>query len=195
MKLSINYNVLYTYFLSQLSTFGWKGGFTQDKNHIVIESESILSLKDYLGLTKQSSMSYEKVEQMILHLGNQLIILTENNLGQLFFSLDDISIVDETFFIITDVKHVVPMNKKEQLCLNYPLKMDGKDMFLSPELMNVTALPIVIPITSTYYSLALLCCRCLGAGAEPHLIKNTKMYFFLLRCLEPDPDERYFLYI
>ena len=95
------------------------------------------------------------------------------------------------------------MNKKEQLYLNYPLKIKGNgDEFISPELENNTSLPIIVTITSTYYSLALLCIKCLGglagkAGDDFILnsIRNTKMYFFLKRCLEKDPKKRYFLYL
>ena len=194
MKSSLEYNVLYTYFLSQLSTFGWKGTFIVDDDIITIHSDSIIPLKDYL--IKHTYMSYEQVEQMILHLGNQIILLTQNNLGQLFFSLDDIIIVDETFFLISDIKHVVPMNKKEQLCLNYPLDdLLSGSMFLSPELANATSLPIITTITSTYYSLALLCIRCLQVEKTLYPIKHTKMYYFLERCLQTDPNERYFLYL
>lgn len=199
MKLSIynnNNNVLLTSFLDQLSTFGWKGTVTaaaSAEESIIIDSESIISVKDYL--TKHTYMSYDQVEQMILHLGNQLFILSENKLGLLFFSLDDIIIIDEIYFFISDLKHMVPMNKKEQLCLNFPLKMEGEDMFLSPELLNVTTLPIITTITSTYYSLALLCIRCLALRPSAVTIKHTKMYYFLERCLQTDPNERYFLYL
>lgn len=192
MKLTITHNDLIPLFLNNLSTVGWKGSYDVHQNKLTLYSESIMSLNDYL--TKNKSMSYDNVEQMILHLGNQMILLSENGLGLLFFStVDDIIILDNHFCFISNLNNVVPINNKEQLTLNYPLKMDG---FLSPELENVTTLPINVSITSSYYSLALLCIKCLGIdflNFDP--IMNTRMYFFLQRCLETDPSKRYFLYL
>lgn len=205
MKLTIPYNV--TSFLTNLSTFGWKGNFkvanaegNGNANSTTIVSDSIITLQDYL--TQHKSMSYDLVEQMILHLGNQMILMSDNNLGLLFFKLDSILLLDNAYFLIADLTTMVPMNSKEQLTLNYPLKMEGG--LLSPELVDVSTLPVIVSITSSYYSLGLLCVACLGMDlANDKLnsiimnsnIMNTKMYFFLQRCLDSDPNKRYFLYI
>jgi len=204
MKLTIPYNA--TSFLTNLSTFGWKGSFkiventgangnpNGTGNGTDIVSESIITLRDYL--TKYNHMSYDKVEQLILHLGNQMMLMSDNNLGLLFFNLESILLLDDAYFLIADLTFMVPMNSREQLTLNYPLKMEG---LLSPELEHVTALPVIVSITSTYYSLGLLCMACLGLGLAKdtimNTIMNTKMYFFLQRCLQSDPNKRYFLYI
>jgi hypothetical protein len=203
MKVTLADDNLISLFLSQLSTFGWKGSYdvsVADKNKLTIHSESIMTLNDYLNknINKiNKNMSYDNVEQMILYLGNQMIIMAENNKGILFFrqSCDDIIILDNEFCFISDLTHVVPINNKEQLTLNYPLKIEG---FTSPELENVTSLPVNVSITSSYYSLALLCVKCLGlglVGLDLGMIKNTRMYFFLKRCLETEPDKRFFLYL
>ena len=193
MKLTIPYNA--TSFLTNLSTFGWKGSFKNaDGNSTSIVSDSIITLQDYL--TTHKHMSYDLVEQMILHLGNQMMLMSDNNLGLLFFNLNSVLLLDNAYFLIADLTNVVPMNSREQLTLNYPLKMDG---LLSPELEHVTALPVIVSITSSYYSLGLLCVACLGLGLANDVvfdtIIDTKMYFFLQRCLQSDPDKRYFLYI
>ena len=206
MKLTIPYNV--TSFLTNLSTFGWKGTFkianantantANTANSTTLVSDSIITLQDYLFQHK--SMSYELVEQMILHLGNQMILMSDNHLGLLFFKLDSVLLLDNAYFLIADLTTMVPMNSKEQLTLNYPLKMEG---LLSPELVDVSTLPVVVSITSSYYSLGLLCVACLGLdlGLDLDLdldldtIMNSKMYFFLQRCLQSDPNKRYFLYI
>jgi hypothetical protein len=200
MKLTIPYNV--TSFLTNLSTFGWKGNFKManadanaNANSTTIVSDSIITLQDYL--TQHKSISYDLVEQMILHLGNQMILMSDNHLGLLFFKLDSILLLDNAYFLIADLTTMVPMNSKEQLTLNYPLKMEGG--LLSPELVDVSTLPVIVSITSSYYSLGLLCVACLGMDlANDKLnsnIMNSKMYFFLQRCLQSDPNKRYFLYI
>ena len=196
MKLTIPYNA--TSFLTNLSTFGWKGSFkiveNGGANGTDIVSESIITLRDYL--TKYRHMSYDKVEQLILHLGNQMMLMSDNNLGLLFFNLESILLLDDAYFLIADLTFMVPMNSREQLTLNYPLKMEG---LLSPELEHVTTLPLIVSVTSSYYSLGLLCMACLGLDLANDTmmdtILNTKMYFFLQRCLQSDPNKRYFLYI
>jgi hypothetical protein len=194
LTLAVDHNNLISLFLNKLSTIGWKGSYDIDnnKNKLTIHSDSIMPLNDYL--IKNKYMSYDNVEQMILDLGNQMIIMADNNKGILFFrdSCDDIIILDNEFCFISDLTNVVPINNKEQLTLNYPLKIEG---FTSPELENITSLPITVSITSSYYSLALLCIKCLGLDLDLGVIKNTRMYFFLKRCLETDPDKRYFLYL
>jgi len=192
MKLSIPYN--HTPFLTNLSIFGWKGTFKMvednaNANHTTIISDSIITLQDYL--TQHKSMSYDLVEQMILHLGNQMILMSDNNLGLLFFKLDSVLLLDNAYFLIADLTTMVPMNSKEQLTLNYPLKMEG---LLSPELVHAATLPVIVSITSSYYSLGLLCVACLGMDLANDIL-NTKMYFFLQRCLHSDPNKRYFLYL
>lgn len=184
MKLTIPYNA--TSFLTNLSTFGWEGKFKIVENNTDIDSDSIITLQDYL--TRHKNMSYELVEQMILHLGNQMLLMSNNNLGLLFFNLSSVLLLDGAYFLIADLTNAVPINSKEQLILNYPLKMNG---LLSPELEHVTSLPVIVSITSSYYSLGLLCMACLGKD----VVNNTKMYYFLERCLQPDPNKRYFLYI
>jgi len=194
LTLAVDHNNLISLFLNKLSTIGWNGSYDIDnnKNKLTIHSDSIMPLNDYL--IKNKYMSYDNVEQMILDLGNQMIIMADNNKGILFFrdSCDDIIILDNEFCFISDLTNVVPINNKEQLTLNYPLKIEG---FTSPELENITSLPITVSITSSYYSLALLCIKCLGLDLDLGVIKNTRMYFFLKRCLETDPDKRYFLYL
>ena len=180
-----------TAFLSNLSTLGWKGSYNMEKDTVVVvESHSIVTLSDYLMEHKR--LTYESVEQMILHLGNQMIVLSEVGIGMLFFNLNSISVLDDTYFLISDLTNGVPLNSKEQLSLTYPLKMTG---LLSPELKNISTLPVVVSITSGYYSLALLCIECLGIDNSLDSIMNTKMYFFLQRCLHKDPHKRYFLYL
>ena len=53
---------------------------------VVVESHSIVTLSDYLMEHKR--LTYESVEQMILHLGNQMIVLSEVGIGMLFFNLN-----------------------------------------------------------------------------------------------------------
>ena len=92
-----------------------------------------------------------------------------------------------------------------------PFKKDN--LFFSPEMKKVNTFPIGIPYSSQYYSLALLTCYCGEWSNKPikdykkldltldkfreylSSLKNTKLYWSLLRCLKYNPEERVFLYI
>jgi hypothetical protein len=89
---------------------------------------------------------------------------------------------------------------------------DKKHIFISPELKNINSFPIQIHINSQLYSLAILTCYCgewnknqkKYENIEQNIdffkeylsnISNTKLYWALLRCLEPNPQQRIYLYI
>ena len=78
--------------------------------------------------------------------------------------------------------------------------------FFSPELQNLTGIPsAVISWKSAYYSLASLVVYCLthehilgskiSAGEILDKLYATKLYWALMRCLETEPRDRYYLII
>jgi len=153
--------------------------------------------------TQHKGMDYDEVEQLILHLGLQIMVLGTYNKGIFFLNLEDILVIDSKFFLLRNLKHVLDIEKKEQLLLSYPMKITKDDeRFLAPELKaSDKVLPFYASITVGYYSLAKMCMYCLDLRGYLDLqadildpIKGSKMYFFLLRCLVVDPAERYFLY-
>ena len=124
--------------------------------------------------------------------------------GVFFFNLDDIIVINKTFFFLSNLCHVLDTDSDGQLILTYPMKFSKQDeAFLAPEVLTGRkVLPFITSISAGYYSLAKLCVYCLGlevdAGdlsksLEP--IMGSKMYFFLERCLAREPRERVFLYL
>lgn len=187
---------IYRDFLSLLQKQpGWKGELKENQvdHSITLVAGSIVSLKVFLSHKIHSAMDYEEVEQLILDLGLQSMVLGTYKKGIFFLNLDDILVIDGTFFLLRDLRHVLDIQKQEQLLLSYPMKMDTS--YIAPELnmeMESKVLPFYASITVGYYSLAKLCMHCL-ALEDLGPIKDSKMYFFLMRCLAK-PDERYFLY-
>jgi hypothetical protein len=144
-------------------------------------------------------MNYEEVELLILQIGQQMMVLEKYKKGIFFLNLTDIIVIDEKFFLLDSLDHVLNRYKQEQLLLSYPMKFTKADeRFLAPELKGgLKTLPFYTSVTVGYYSLAKLCIYCLALDDENNLdpLKGSKMFFFLSRCLQVKPEERYFLYL
>ena len=172
----------------------------------------VINLEQYLN--KYKFMDYNLVEEMIVYLGSQLSILHKHGLGFLFFNLKDISIIDGKYFIFNSFDELCVINNNvnkkvrhdeikvrydeikdndDQLICNFPIHKNNK--FIAPELKDNQSLPIITNITSSYYSFGLLCVRCLEIDLSLDAIYNTRIYYFLKRCLENDPSKRYFIYL
>jgi hypothetical protein len=80
-------------------------------------------------------------------------------------------------------------------------------LFICPEIKNINRLPFSIMYSATYYHLASLIIYCMfhknicfsEDDAVPlqtlSAINNTKLYWFLIRCLHNDPSKRILLWV
>jgi len=84
--------------------------------------------------------------------------------------------------------------------------MDARDAFLSPEMRDPQSQPQPVHFKTAYYSAALLVLYFLlnvdvtvtgtvNVTEDLRPIKGTKLQWFLLRCLNPVPAERTYIYI
>ena len=169
----------------------------------IIGSET-KTLDNYLE--KYKYMDYDLVEEMIVYLGSQLTILHKHSLGFLVFYLKHISVLDGKYFIFNSFDELCKLDNNENLMCNFPIDIQKNEknrnnIFIAPELKNNMILPIITNITSSYYSFGLLCVRSLGIDDADDLnlnlntIYNSRIYYFLKRCLENDPNKRYFIYL
>ena len=203
LKTDYNDISIYRDFLSLLQKQPeWKGEIKENQtdNSITLVCGSIMSLEDFLSHKEHSAMEYEEVEQLILDIGMQSMVLGTYKKGIFFLNLKDILVIDKKFFLLHDLTHVLDITKNDKLLLSYPMKITKTDeRFIAPEVktgMTSKVLPFYTSITAGYYSLATLCIHCLAlSGDKLGPIKDSKMYFFLVRCLEIEPEERRFLYV
>ena len=221
IKVEKKYINIYKLFFEKLKEYGWTGTYdyellgsngnsNSNSNIITIKilGSETKNLENYLD--KHKFMDYDLVEEMIVYLGSQLSILHKYNLGFLVFNLNNISVIDEKYFIFNSFDELCELDNNEQLICNFPIylqknkdknnkdnKDNEKNIFIAPELKNNVTLPIITNITSSYYSFGLLCVRCLGIDDHLNLdpIYNSRIYYFLKRCLENDTNKRYFLYL
>ena len=191
---------------------GWTGhvgpgsGPGSGPGQVTVKASAMVHLPEFL---KQKVFEYEDAEQLILQIGRQLMVLKAAKKGILFLNLDDIIVIDQQFFFLSRLDHVVQMQDQvqmqgqvqgqEYLTLSYPMKISTADeRFLAPEVKEgYKVLPFITPVSSGYYSLAKLCLYCLQLDDSLGIdsIKDSKMYFFFERCLQKAPANRFLIYI
>jgi hypothetical protein len=167
---------------------------------VTVKSSAMVRLPEFLN---QKVFEYEDAEQLILQIGRQLMVLKAAKKGILFLNLDDIIVIDQQFFFLSRLDHVVQVHMQvqgqEYLTLSYPMKISTADeRFLAPEVKEgYKVLPFITPVSSGYYSLAKLCLYCLQLDDSLGIdsIKDSKMYFFFERCLQKAPANRFLIYI
>lgn len=180
-----------------------------NKNNFTFEADNIITLQK-LAKKKEKKLSYHHCELLFLDIGKQFEGLEKDGLCHLFLDDDDIILVDNdksenniSSFLYLNATKVLPFTK-DKVKINMPFKKDH--LYLSPELSNIKSFPIEVSKKSTYYSLAMLVSNHLIPYKnkkksmeifKKHMesILESKLYWALLRCLEEDPDDRYYLYI
>ena len=176
---------------------------------IFFNAYSVEPLTEILKI-KKNKLSYRHAMLLFLCIGDQLNYLEKDKYSILTFDLKDIVIVNsnvdrnDSIFLFLNTKHFYPI-KEKKIQINNPF--NKTNLFLSPELKNITSLPANIPTTSSYYSIAFLISYCLDNSIKEsnktfedflnHLtiIRDTKLFFSLVRCLDDNPKNRFYLFI
>ena len=152
------------------------------------------------------------VNQMIKCLSKQLEYFHDNNLAFYGFDKDDVIVINDTLFLIVNNKYSKTLDEERTITFYGPF---SKPYFSSPELINLKCLPAKIDYQTSYYSLGALIVYYLftqnlsnknfivliGMKRESidekvfESILNTKLYWFLKRCLNDNPKKRILLYL
>lgn len=184
--LTLHKHDIYIQFINTLIDSGWKGKWEIIGDEIKIHNTSGTLQK------MKGNLNYHQGLQLSMCLAIQLAYLNSIHKSILFFSKDDITIINDEWFLITNLERIVPIVEKNTVLFSQPISLKG---FLSPELENISELPFKTNVSSCYYSLALLVINCLEIDPNLHAIANSKLYFFLYRCLQKNPEDRFLLFI
>ena len=190
-----NYNIQLQ-LLHALQKRGWKGSWDETDGKINIKANEIISLGKRIS---KQSLYYPHAVSLVLCLGAQLEELSNGidgeKYGVLFFNLNDIIIIDNTWYLLTNLSNVLPLTKENSIELYKPIQLNG---FMAPELENVKTLPVTVSHSCAYYSLALLTLHVMNLVEEYHgldTIMGSRLFYLLERCLKKNPKERHFLYV
>jgi hypothetical protein len=125
-----------------------------------------------------------------------------------FYKLDisNILVIDDCKFIYLSYEHLNDV-KENKIIIYRPIsKTLG---YLSPELKNANSIPILVSYKTIFYSLGSFILDNITTNEETNEeikeetnienklsnIKDTKLYYFLKRCLYNEPKKRILLYL
>jgi hypothetical protein len=166
--------------------------------------KSFEQFKDEQCKLNGKNFQYNLILKIIYSLSKQIHYLL-NNESKCFYKLDvsNILVIDDCKFIYLSHEHLNDV-KETKIVIYRPIsKTNG---YLSPELKNINSIPISINYKTIYYSLGLLILdNNINISTEKEInilldnelkyIKDTKIYYFLKRCLCNDPNKRFLLYV
>lgn len=173
--------------------------------------------KSIKQLTDIHTTNIPFLEQLTKNMATQLDFLIRYERHSLLgFNPRDIIIINDNIPIYVGNEFIVELeeddsNEKMKICT--PFSSD--DFFLSPELLKIKQLPSMVHFKTAYFSLGILIIyELLGKKNEfyedylkenqninmlklfeNHPIYQTKLYWFLSRCLNEDPSKRCILYV
>jgi hypothetical protein len=129
----------------------WNHRDSSGKNKIIVSGSLATPLSDYINSV--GYLRYVKTSRLAICLGIQLSVLTDYGYGLPYLTMDDIIVIDENWFLLTNLSKVIRMNKEKQLTITKPLPSEG---FIAPEVKSITQLPHSVDQSCIYYSVALV---------------------------------------
>jgi serine/threonine protein kinase len=173
---------------------------TDDYMSLSFNATTVKTLKSFL----KASLPYELVLKIIYQLSTQLKYLIEtHNETFIGYNINNVIVIDDTTFVYISNEELCKI-EAGQITITYPFSRS--DFYMSPDISIIKEIPSNVHYKSVFYSLGCLIVDCLLFNHEeeernPHkildkvAIKQTKLYYFLKRCLSEEPNNRYLLFI
>jgi len=161
-------------------------------HNVYSDIEDVVLLEDVID-----TFTHKKCELLMSHLVNLILYLEEQKYTLSTISISDIVVIDKIHFVFMNSTNVVSI-VNDYISINAPVE---KSDFLSPELKQLKSIPSKIYFTSCYYSLSTIVFYALFKlnyttdTSELKKIYYSKLYYFLLRCLNQDPKKRKLIFI
>jgi hypothetical protein len=181
--------------------------YNKDDKTVHFTCEKIQTFSEYLKESKYI-LSEQICIQIIDNLYKQFSYIIQDKYCLYGIDIEDILLVDNVFIFVSS-RYILPLQNSKLHSNILIMKLFEPLLhipyFSSPELIKMTSIPATIPIQTFYYSLASLVVYCLTnkylfegndvkTVEEINVIlgsvKFCKLYWFLERCLHPNPEER-----
>lgn len=184
--------------------------YDEHKNILLkMKASSIQSFDQFKEKQKQITGANKLPDKLLLNiifsLTKQIFYLL-NKESKCFYKLviSNILVIDDCKFIYLSNEHLKDV-KENKIHIYSPISKNIG--YLSPELENAKSIPILVNFKSLFYSLGLLILDNMRSNVETTInkevniedqlfcIKDTKLYYFLKRCLSDNPEKRFLLYL
>jgi hypothetical protein len=183
---------------------------TDNYKTITFNSASVKSLTSFRNNFINNKIPMGLIHKLIYDLSTQLKYLI-NKYGKCFigYSIKHVIVVDDNTFIYLPNNEDICDIEDDAITITCPFSQD--DFFQSPETILVNSVPSYIHYKTVYYSLACLIMYCLKNEyscliktdlierneelLNTLVVKDSKLYYLLKRCLTKDANKRYFIYI
>ena len=131
------------------------------------------------------------IANMVTTLTTQLNYLIQNNYTFLGYNQENIIVINDNIFIYLNSDLLINIGENDMALISSPFS--ATDFFAAPELLTVTELPSYVHYKVAYFSLAKLILNL--EDINQNIIKGTKLYCLLSRCLHEDPKFRSIIFI
>ena len=188
---------------------------TEKYRSLTFKATSVVTFFDFQKELERENKSlklpYNLALKMTLNLVTQLnYLITQFSKTFLGFSPKNLIIIDKSKFVYLCDEFLLDIIKNgEKLLIKSPFTQD--DFFFSPELLSIKEIPSFVNYKVSYFSLGyLILYTLLGNDSDSEdlpekdkishrmntlIIKNTKLYWLLERCLVEEPKNRSILFI
>jgi len=159
----------------------------QEDNSVQIYANSITKL--------DSLLDYNLSIDFIFCLKRQQEFMEKNSSSFYYFSPDEILVINDNIFISTSP--IEPIDSQGILKLYRPYNRNKTNAIFSPEL-KLNILPAIVSHKTAYYSLGVMTILLMFGADDIELlsqIAHTKLYWFLQRCINKLPEDRYLIYV
>jgi hypothetical protein len=167
--------------------------FTQ----ISFYAKTCCSLRALLS-QRREKLQYDDCVKMAQCLGQQLFYLEKYAHTFSWFNIDNILVIDESSFLCVGLEQLMPVDAFGRIWFTTPFSL--KLPHIAPEIQRLSILPSWVSYKAAYYSLGSLITFCLveDTGLDKNVIEfiaDTKLYWFLLRCIDPVASARLLLFV
>jgi hypothetical protein len=173
---------------------------TQTFTHISFYAKNCCSLRELLSQRREKLQYFEGVK-MAQCIGQQLFYLEKYAHTFSWLNLDNILVIDESSFIYIGIEQLMPVDAFGRIWFTTPFSL--KQAHIAPEIQRLKTLPSYVTYKAAYYSLGSLITFCLAVDDEKstkmqlrlEFIADTKLYWFILRCIDPVASARLLLFV
>ena len=158
------------------------------------------SLRELLSQRREKLQYFEGVK-LAQCIGQQLFYLEKYAHTFSWFNIDNILVIDESCFLCIGIDQLMSVDAFGRIWFTTPFSL--KQPHIAPEIQRLKTLPSYVTYKAAYYSLGSLITFCLAMDDEKstkmslrlEFIADTKLYWFLLRCIDNEPNARLLLFL